>query len=403
MAGVLALADGQPPTLALARALQAAAMLEVSLTPTAETAAAARRSQELLERFGDRWGAAFSMLLLAYAELQLGGPGEAAARLCDEAHAIFRELGDAWGDAYAERARYAFEAYYRGLPDQAEEAGRRAVERFRELDDQWGMAQAHFSLAESAKARGDLARAEPEFEAALAAARDGGPLYVVLASLVGLGGLLALRGDDGRAAALHAEATALGRRTGERRVYAGLYNELGGVARVRGELERARQLHTEALALFRDLGVGWSVPHTLAQLACAEARLGALDAAAGHLRESAGLVLAVPQPGTAASVLLGAALVAVGGGRAGEAARLLATAEVIRERTGMAASGAERHETGLATEAVEAALDPGALAAARAAGQAMGIEEALQEVVASASTRADHRDDGQNRRAPLGR
>jgi hypothetical protein len=60
---VLALADGQPPTPQLARALQAAAMVEVSLTPTAATVDMARRSQELFERFGDRQGAAFSKLL----------------------------------------------------------------------------------------------------------------------------------------------------------------------------------------------------------------------------------------------------------------------------------------------------------------------------------------------------
>ena len=161
------------------------------------------------------------------------------------------------------------------------------------------MAQTQFSLAEIARARGDLEGAEAGYEPALAAAREGGPLWALLASLGGLGGLLALRGDDARAAALHAEAAALFRRTGQRRGFAHLYNELGGVARIRGDLERARRLHAEALAIVRDL-VGWSVPHTLVQLACAEARLGELDAAEAHLGEAAGLLLAAPQPATAA-------------------------------------------------------------------------------------------------------
>ena len=383
MAAVLALADGQPPTPHLARALQASAMLEVSLTPTAATVAAARRSQELLEQFGDRPGAAFSKLLLAYAELQRTGPSEAIARLADEAFATFQEVGDPWGEAYAERARFAFEAYYRGVPERAEESGQRAVARFQELDDPWGLAQAQFSLAEFAKARGDLARAEAAYEAALTAGRDAGPLWVVLASLAGLGGLVALRGDDARAAVLHAEVADLIRRTGQHRGFGHLYNELGGVARVRGDLERARQLHQEALAILREV-IGWSVPHTLAQLACAEARLGDLDAATAHLQEAAGLLLAGPQPGTAASVLGGAALVAIGRGRFEPAARLLAAVEAIRERTGMAAIGAERHEAGLAADAVRAALDPAALAAAQAAGRALATDDALREVIASA-------------------
>jgi hypothetical protein len=50
----------------------------------------------------------------------------------------------------------------------------------------------------------------------------------------------------------------------------------------------------------------------------------------------------------------------------------------------MAAVGAEAHETGLATGAVSTALDPDALAAARAAGRAVAMEAALREVVASA-------------------
>ena len=381
--GALALADGRPPTPQLASALQAAAMLEVSLTPSAATAEAARRSQELFERFGDQWGAAFSKLLLAFTELQRSGPSEQGARLVEEAEATFVELGDPWGEAYAGRARFSFEAYHRGLSAEAEEAGQRALDRFQELDDQWGLAQTYFSLGEIAKARGDLAGAEAAFEAALAAAREGGPLWVMLATVAGLGSLVALRGDDARAAGLHAEATALFRRTGQRRGFGHLYNELGGIARIRGDLERARQLHQEALAILRDL-VGWSVPHTLAQLACAEARLGDLDAATAHLQEAAGLLLAVPQPGTAASVLLAAALVALGDGRAEQAARLLASAEAIRERSGMAAVGAEAHETGLATDAVSTTLDPDALAAARAAGRAVAMEAALREVVASA-------------------
>jgi tetratricopeptide (TPR) repeat protein len=282
------------------------------------------------------------------------------------------------------------------MPERAEESGQRAIARFEELDDPWGLAQAQFSVAEFAKARGNLARAEAAYEAALTAGRDAGPLWVVLASLAGLGGLLALRGDDARAAVLHAEVADLIRRTGEHRGFGHLYNDLGGVARVRGDLERARQLHQEALTILRGV-IGWSIPHTLAQLACAEARLGDLDAATAHLQEAAGLLLAGPQPGAAASVLLGAALVAIGGDRADQAARLLAAAEATRERTGMAAFGAEEHEAALAADAVGAALDPAALAAAQAAGRALATDDALREVIASAGAGGDHRQDGQTR------
>jgi tetratricopeptide (TPR) repeat protein len=389
LAGALGLADGQPPTPQLARALQAAAMLEVSLTPTAATAEAARRSLELFERFGDRRGAAFSKLLLAFTELQRVGPSEEGARLVGEADLTFRELGDPWGEAFAGRARFSFEAYHQGLSVEAEEAGQRALAQFQALDDQWGLSQTWFSLAEVATARGDLDGAEAAYEAAIAAAREGGPLWALLASLGGLAGLLTLRGDDARAASLYAEAVTLYRRTGQRRGFGHLYNALGDAARVHGDLERARRLHGEALAILRGL-VGWSVPHTLVQLACAEARLGDLDAAERHLAEAAGLLLDLPQPATAAAALVGAALVALGRDRLEEAARLLAAADAVRERAGFTAVGAERHETELVDAAVGARLDADALAAARADGRARDGEEVLRELVARAATRADH-------------
>ena len=358
-------------------------MVEVSLNPTALTDQQARRARALFERFGDRWGAAFCNLLLAWTKLQRAGPGEEGLRLVTEAYATFAELGDPWGEAYAGRALFAFESYYRGLSADAEAAGQRALAQFEALDDQWGLAQTHFSLGEIAKARGDLTGAAASFEAALAAARDAGPLWTQLASLASLGSLLALRGDDARAAAVNAEAVALFRRTGQPRGFGHLYNELGAVARVRGDLEHARRLHTEALAILREI-VGWSVPHTLTQLACAEARLGDLDAAEAHLREAAGLLRTSPQPATAASILVGASLVALGRDRPEEAARLLAAAEAVHARIGITPIGAERHEAGLVAEAVRARLDPDALAAAEAAGQALAAEDPLRGLVASA-------------------
>jgi tetratricopeptide (TPR) repeat protein len=182
--------------------------------------------------------------------------------------------------------------------------------------------------------------------------------------------MVALQGDEARAATLQAEAAAQIRRVGQRRGFGHLYNELGGVARARGELERARHLHQKALGIVRDL-VGWSVPHTLASLAVAEARLGDLDDADAHLQEAAGLLLASPQPATAALLLTGAALSAVGRGRPERAARLLAAAGATRERTGVVPIGGEAHEADLAAAAVRAALDPDALAAAQAGGRAL--------------------------------
>jgi tetratricopeptide (TPR) repeat protein len=195
--------------------------------------------------------------------------------------------------------------------------------------------------------------------------------------LIHLGSLAALQGDDARATDLYAEALAESRRGGLRRGLAFARNEMGNVARARGDLERARQLHQEALPVVREI-LGWSVPHTLGQLGCAEARLGDLDSAGTHLREAATLLLANPQPSTAALVLVGLAFVALGLGRTEQAAVLLGAAEATRDRIGVTPVGAERVEAELALDAARSRLDADAVQAALTRGRGLASEQALR-------------------------
>ncbi|HEX6674263.1 MAG TPA: BTAD domain-containing putative transcriptional regulator [Actinomycetes bacterium] len=383
LAGALALAEGRPPTVHLARALLAAAMIELQHFPTlGMVVAAARRSLELFERFGDPVGTATAKTLLASAELQHSGPSGEAVRLVTEAEAGFAAAGDRWGEAFAAVNALVVRSDDLGPPGQAEEVGRRALESFEALDDQWGRALALYRLASLARSRGAVDAAVDRYERAIEAAREDGLLWLLCASLVELGGLVAVEGDEERGAALIAESAAIARRTGQRRGIAYARNGLGAIARARGDLERARQFHQEALAIVRDV-LGWSVPHTLAQLGCAEARLGALDDAEAHLREAASLVLDAPQPATAALILVGHALVALGRERPARAALLLAAAGATRDHAGVTPVGAERIEADLARRAVEDRLDPDADRSARAAGRGLGTGEALRLALGS--------------------
>jgi predicted ATPase/DNA-binding SARP family transcriptional activator len=378
LAGALVLAEGQPPTVHLARALLSSAVVELQRFATLpQSAAAARRSLELFERFGDPVGVAAAKIHLALAELQRSGPSGDAVRLVAEAEAGFAAAGDRWGEAYAALGSLTVTSYHQGVPGQAEQLGWRALERFEALDDQWGRALALFALANLARARGEVDTAVDRYEQAITAARQDGPLYILCASLVELGGLVAVQGDEERAVSLNAESAAIARRTGQRRGIAYAWNGLGAIARARGDVERARRLHQEALGVVREV-LGWSVPHTLAQLGCAEARLGDLDDAEAHLREAAGLVLDAPEPSTAALVLAGHALVALGRRRPERAALLLAAADAARNQAGVAPVGAERVESDLARRAAQDQLDADAYRSAQAAGRELGAEEALR-------------------------
>jgi hypothetical protein len=114
------------------------------------------------------------------------------------------------------------------------------------------------------------------------------------------------------------------------------------------------------------------VPHTLAQLGCAEARLGEHDQADGHLREAADLVLNAFEPATAALVLVGQAIVALGRDQPERAALLLGAADAVREHAGVAPVGAARMEADTARRAVENRLDHDTYRSARTAGRAAG-------------------------------
>jgi predicted ATPase/DNA-binding SARP family transcriptional activator len=378
LAAAVALADGHPPTVHLASALLSSSMLELERFPTLpEAAAAARRSLELFERFGDPAGTGTAKILVAVAELQRSGPSSDAVRLVGEARAGLADAGDRWGEAFAALNWITVNSYHLGLPGRAEAVGRWALERFEALDDQWGRAYTLFALANLARWRGEVDTAVGRYGQAIAVARQDGPLFVLCAALVELGGLVAVQGDEERAVSLIAESAAIARRTGQRRGIAYAWNGLGAIARARGDLERARQLHHEALDIVREI-LGWSVPYTLAQLGGAEARLGDLDDAEAHLREAAALVLDAPQPATAALVMVGHALVAVGRWRPERAALLLAAADATREHAGVAAVGAERVEADLANRAAQDKLEPDAYRSARAAGRKLGTEEALR-------------------------
>src|SRR6266545_709819 len=197
LAGALALAEGEPPTIHLARTLLSSSMIELQRFPTLPEVTAARRSLELFERFGEPVGAATAKVLLALAELQHRGPSGDATRLVAEAEDGFKTIHDRWGEAYAALVSLTVHSYHLGPPGQAEEVGRRALERFEALDDHWGRALALYALANLARRRGELDAAVGRYEQAIAVAREDGPLWMLCASLVELGGLVAVEGEIG--------------------------------------------------------------------------------------------------------------------------------------------------------------------------------------------------------------
>jgi len=120
----------------------------------------------------------------------------------------------------------------------------------------------------------------------LLSAPHGAPADVHAGALALAGRLSGELGDIERAGPLHERALAVAREAGDDRRAAWALHGLGDVARERGELERARELFEESLALFLALGELGPAAGRLSYLATVATEQGDLDAARGYWEAS---------------------------------------------------------------------------------------------------------------------
>jgi predicted ATPase/DNA-binding NarL/FixJ family response regulator len=194
-----------------------------------------------------------------------------------------------------------------------------------------------------------------------------------------------LEGDIAAMVALSEESLTLYRDLADRRGVAGALGQVGHAAWHQQAFPRARALLSEALVLLRELETGpaiWnpflSMTHVLWSLGNVARDQG--DFAAARALYAEGMAAAQEQ-GSAfhVAVLLDSfASLAAAEGQIARAARLLGAAEAARAASGVALAPVYRrdfYDAFVAT--VEAALDGGTLAAARAEGRALSWEQAI--------------------------
>jgi predicted ATPase/DNA-binding SARP family transcriptional activator len=273
---------------------------------------------------------------------------------------------------------------------------------------------------------GELGAAEGLLAEGLALARAAGDERGAAAALTIRATVAARCGDFGRARALHEESLAAARRAGDRWLLWTVLHQLGTTAVDQGDLDAAGPVLEEGLALARDLGLPTRAAHfefLLGRVALARGQperalplLEALRAAAAEAEgpdTAWGLPAALAdlgraahargQPAEAAAVLgqalrlrqglgepLGVvecleALAAVAAGPAPDrAARLLGAAAATRRALGAPPKPIYRPEIAAAEGAARAALGAPAYAAARAAGEALSLEQAAAEALREA-------------------
>jgi predicted ATPase/class 3 adenylate cyclase len=234
---------------------------------------------------------------------------------------------------------------------------------------------------------GDAKRARAPLEQALALYRELGDKYGLARTLLVLGSMDNRESLHDRARARYEEALEAAREIGDAGIVGGVLNSLGELARLRGDHAAARTFYLESLEAHGESETqGRAVPLF---------NLGQLELAADNSRAARGLY----QASLRTAVKLGArshiayALEGLAGaamlkGQPERAGRLLGAAEALRKviNAHMDATDLPLYERTVA--AARAALGEEAWAAARAAGAALPLEQAVRLGLEEASPNA---------------
>jgi predicted ATPase/DNA-binding SARP family transcriptional activator len=264
----------------------------------------------------------------------------------------------------------------------------------RHLGSKRGMAHALYHLCEVAREQGDL-------ETAAALARQSQGLHQEIGNGRGavearnrLAIILHHQGDHAAARALLEESLAAARQLGDKRDIAWALICLGDVSRCLGEYESAAGVYQESLDLWREIGDEWPIAGMLNAVGITAVRRGDPARAMALIRESIARYESLgreeassgPVHGLAirftAICLVGVAAVAAAVGQPERAGRLMGAAGAALAAVGARLWPAERADFERTLQAVRDQLGEAAFAAARAAGAALPLDQAVTEALA---------------------
>lgn len=305
------------------------------------------------------------------------GDNARAVQALDESAAAFRRLGDNRGLASALNT-LAVVWYRTGEYAAARRALGESLPIARALADAGLTAFALLIRGIVARLEGDYQGAEAWGRESLEVARTAHLTRAEALAVDSLGVLAAQRRDGEAAEALAQEALARFRSLGDAYGTVASLNTLALAALARGEAALARARSLESLPVAKRVAARGSAGRSLLTLARAALLEGDAPSALPHVRDALGLFAEV---GERLGIVQSLEVLGTAALQAGEAAgaRLLGAAAAARARLGAPPSPLEREVLDRVERAAEALLAPGALAAARAAGEGMGLEGAVEE------------------------
>jgi predicted ATPase len=247
-------------------------------------------------------------------------------------------------------------------------------------------AKALYAVGELATFQGEFTVAEPLLEQSLGLARAAGDAALTAQVLNRLGGAAYEQGELERAVAWYAESLALARQVGYQDLITVLRFNLGLVAYQRGDLQEAEAYVAASVARNRQAGELAFLACNLSVWAAIRRRQGDLPQSFQFLREALTVLRDIgerawPVYGVVEWPLLAMVGTLAAAGRGEQAARLLGAAEALLETLGFPLSDFDRADIEATVPPARVALGEGAWAAAFAAGQALTLEEAINEAL----------------------
>jgi len=309
--------------------------------------------------------------------------------LLTESVAIWQERGDKRGRAYAQTF-LGMVTRSQGDLGRARSFEMESVALFREVGDRWGLALALLSFANVALWQGDLEAARQAFEESLALSRAMADKWNLAVALGGVSHVCYSQVDYATARSLYEEALTILRDVGDRILIGEALSSVGQVARSQGDYERAAAVAEEQLALSRELGNKQGIATSLRGLGCAAHGQGDHCRAAAFFAESLALFQELGDAEGSAWCLAGLAGVMGLQGQPERAGRWLSAAGALLDATGAVVWPADRTDYDRNVAAVRAQLDDATFAAAWAAGLAIPLEQAINEVLNATSPALAH-------------
>ena len=262
-------------------------------------------------------------------------------------------------------------------------AGRAAAEKsvalYHQLDDRRELALTLVALAMSLEFLGEGAQAEKFLQESLALGRAAQDAYSTSWALNALARVTAaLRGDFDAARRYVEESIHLSRKEGITYQVAVSAQMLGTIAVYCNDYAEARARFEEALPLFRETRASFNVTLDMSDLAHLERRQGNRARALELYRETLVAFQKAGQRGAVAHQLECFAFIAEAQGQLSRAARLLGSAEALRESTHLPMTPYEQPEYEQHLTTVRERMDKATFASAWAEGHVMTMEQAIE-------------------------